>query len=291
MKKQLLLAGLALISTVAFAQKKEIKKAEKALKAKNSTEALSYVSQAEALIGGAKDEMKVQFYLIKGEANLADAGSDNFAKMKAASEAFKAAEALNPKGDLVARLGTGKTNLRTALFNSAVNDQKKKDYATAADKLYLSYMASKADTSDLYYAAGSAYTAKKYDMAVDYYEQLLNMGYTGISTTYSAVNKETGKKDYYATANERDLMVKFGTHDRPGIEQATSKTGDILKSLSLAYSETGATDKAKEAFTKARAKDPKNTALIINEANLYYKLGDNEKFKSLMEEALSLIHI
>ena len=43
MKKQLLLAGVMLIAAMSFGQKKEIKKAEKAINSGNFTEAMNYL--------------------------------------------------------------------------------------------------------------------------------------------------------------------------------------------------------------------------------------------------------
>ena len=47
----------------------------------------------------------------------------------------------------------------------------------------------------------------------------------------------------------------------------------------------GQDDKALQAYKEARANDPEDVTLILNEANLYYKLGDKNKFKELMAEA------
>ena len=56
MRKQLLLAGLFCVSAIAFGQKKEIKKAEKALDAGNATEAVSYINEADSMIAGADND-------------------------------------------------------------------------------------------------------------------------------------------------------------------------------------------------------------------------------------------
>ncbi len=42
------------------------------------------------------------------------------------------------------------------------------------------------------------------------------------------------------------------------------------------------------AYDEARANDPEDINLIINQANLYYSKGDLDKFKSLMSEATAL---
>ena len=48
----------------------------------------------------------------------------------------------------------------------------------------------------------------------------------------------------------------------------------------------GDNDKALEAFAVARAEDPNNINLLLSEANLYYKMGDTNKFKELLEIAI-----
>ncbi len=58
MKKQILVAGLILLSAVTFGQKKEIKKAQKAIKAGNYTEAINLLGQAEGMLADAKKDVK-----------------------------------------------------------------------------------------------------------------------------------------------------------------------------------------------------------------------------------------
>ena len=50
----------------------------------------------------------------------------------------------------------------------------------------------------------------------------------------------------------------------------------------------GQNDKAVEAYKLARASDPNDVNLLLNEANLYYTMGDKDKFKTLMAEATTL---
>ena len=82
MIKHILLAGILLISALVVAQKKEIKKAEKALNNGDLTEAIGLLNEAERLISNADNKLKTQFYVVKGEVYLADAGKHNFEKMK-----------------------------------------------------------------------------------------------------------------------------------------------------------------------------------------------------------------
>jgi len=284
MKKQLLIIGLLFISTLAFAQKKEIKKAEKAVKAGEISEAIGYIEQAEALLGGADTKLKNQFYLVKGEAFLADAGNNNFDKMKAAAKAFDEAESLG--GAEQQRLQIGRQNLRVALVNSAINDQNAKKYDMASLKLYTSYMASKKDTSDLYYAAGNAVNGQDYPTALKYYNQLLDLGYTGIRTEFVATEAETGKVVPFADKSERDLALLTGKYTNPNDRVTESVKGDILQKITLIYSSQGETEKALELMAEARKANPNDVNLIRTEADIAYKMGDMERYETLMNEVI-----
>ena len=88
--------------------------------------------------------------------------------------------------------------------------------------------------------------------------------------------------------NQRDLMVKSGTYKDPKDEKTESKKAEIVKNTALIYTQLGQDDKALDAYKVARASDPNDVNLILNEANLYYKLDDKEKFKELMAEAASV---
>ncbi len=286
MKKQILIAGLMFISAAGLAQKKELKKAEKAMGNQETAEALNYLGQAEALLGSADNSQKVHFYVLKGEATLVDAGASNFDKMKAAAESFKKAEELGPSGDYVKRLEAGRQNLRVAIVNSAIADQKTQNYAGAAEKLHTSYMVSKKDTADLYYAAGNAVNGKDYTTALKYYEQLMDLGFTGIKTEYLATSPE-GQEIDFGNTEERDKAVMAFGYTNPNDRVAPSVKGDILQKLTYIYLDQGQNDKAIEVMKEARAANPGDITLIRTEADLAYKMGDIAKYNSLMQEVIA----
>ena len=286
MKKQTLVVAMALISVATFGQKKEIKKAEKAIKSGNISEAVSYVNAAEGLIGAADNELKTKFYIVKGEAYLADAGTADFGKLKTAAEAFTKAKGMNPTGEMVGRLDLGTQNLRTALVNSAVNDQNTKNYKSAAEKLYASYSISKKDTADLYYAAGNAINAKDYDSAIKYYQTLLDEGYTGITKQFTATDLATGEEVSFRTENERNTNMLTGQYTNPNTKVTESVRGDILTNMTLIYSAQGKNDEALALMQKARAANPNDISLVRAEADMRYKMGDMEQYNNLMKEVI-----
>jgi tetratricopeptide (TPR) repeat protein len=283
--KQILLVGILMISTLTFAQKKEIKKAEKALKNGNLTEAIGILNQAERLISNADNKLKSQFYVVKGEVYLADAGKNNFEKMKTAAIAFAKADELGDDS-FKERLSIDKQNLRVALVNSAISDQNGKNYSLAAEKLHTSYMTSKKDTSDLYYAAGNAVNAKDYPLALKFYKQLLDLGYTGIQKEFTALDSKSGKVVPFTDENERNTALLTGNYTNPGERMRPSVKGDILQKVTLIYMSQGENEKALAIMKEARAANPDDVGLIRSEADLAYKMGDMEKYNVLMSQVI-----
>jgi tetratricopeptide (TPR) repeat protein len=138
----------------------------------------------------------------------------------------------------------------------------------------------------LYYAASTYINAKNYDEALKLYEELKTLNYSGKGTSYLAVNKLNGEEDLFTTAQERDRMVKLGTHEKPRTEVLPSKRGEIYKNMALILVEKGKTEEAKKAIAAARVTNPEDTSLILTEANLYLETKDFETYKKLIAEVL-----
>lgn len=284
MKTRILITGLAFVSAISFGQKKEIKKAEKAVKSNEYSEALTYLGEAEAMLGSADNDMKAEFYAVKGEALLGSAGSD-FKKLKGAAEAFSTSISLNPK--IESEISEQLQNLRATLINSAIKDQNAQQYKMATDKLYTSYMVTKKDTSDLYFAAGNAVNGQDYDTAIKYYQMLLDLGYTGATKEFVATSKETGQVEAFENENIRNIAVKSGEFIKPESRVTESRKGEILRNMTLIYIERGDTDKAKALIKTARAENPDDVFLMRADADMSYKMGDNARYNELMEKIVA----
>ena len=68
MKRQIALVVLGLFTVTAFAQKDELKTAEKAIKKQDFATAVSAINSAEGLIANADEKTKSKFYFLKGQA-------------------------------------------------------------------------------------------------------------------------------------------------------------------------------------------------------------------------------
>lgn len=283
MKTRILITGLALVSAISFGQKKEIKKAEKAVKSNKYTEALNYLKEAEPMLASADNEMKAQFYAAKGEA-LLGSGSTDFTKLKGAAEAFSEALKLDPK--IGTQILDPLQNLRAGLINGAIKDQNAGQYNMATEKLYTSYMVSN-DLSDLYFAASNAVNGKDYDTALKYYQMLLDANYTGETVEFVATNKETGEVESFDNEKLRDFAVRSGQFIKPETRVADSRKGEILRNMTLIYLEEGDNEKATALMKKARAENPNDIFLMRAEADMSYKMGDVARYNELMNKIVA----
>ncbi len=289
--KYVLLTSALLISVATFAQKDQIKSAEKALKGGNSQEAINILQAAESASATAPDAEKAQFFFVKGNAflDLANKKVDTDKNLSLAAKAYQdliVVEKASGKVKFSTQAAASITDIKFKLINSAIEDSKIDKHADSAKKLYDAYLLDKRDTINLYYAASTYVNAKDYDAALKLYDDLKTLNYSGKGTSYFAVNKLTSQEDFFTTATERDRMVKMGTHEKPRTEAVPSKRGEIYKNMALILVEKGKTEEAKKAISEARIANPEDTSLTLTEANLYLETKDFEMYKKLVAEVL-----
>ncbi|WP_159024144.1 lipopolysaccharide assembly protein LapB [Formosa sp. L2A11] len=279
MKKQVIVALALSVSAFSFAQKKELKAAEKAIKSNNYAEAKASLSQVTPMLSSIDDKYKAKYYFLQAEALYANgAGSTE--------DVNKSLENLNKVDDsMKSEVAEFKNKMQNTYLVKANNNFKEKKYTLASQEFEQLYNIVPADTTYLYYAAVSAVSDQDYDTALRQYIKLDDLGYTGIETQYYATNVATGEEEVMAKS-QRDLFVKAKSHNNPGMRKTESKQAEITKNIALIYVSQGKTDEALAAAKKARMQDPENLDLILTEANLYLELEETDKFKDLMEEAV-----
>jgi tetratricopeptide (TPR) repeat protein len=289
--KYVILASALLISVATFAQKDQIKAAEKALKGGNSQEAVTILQGAEGVIANATPAEKAQYFFVKGNSllDLANKNIETGNNLSLAAKAYQElldVEKASGKMKYSSQAAASITEIKGKLINAAIADAKAEKSADSAKKLYDAYLLDKKDTINLYYAASTYVNAKDYDTALKLYDELKGMNYSGKSTNYYAVNKVNSQEDFFATAADRDRMVKMGTHEKPRTEAVPSKRGEIYKNIALILVQNGKTEEAKKAIAAARKTNPEDDSLILTEANLYLETKDFETYKKLIAEVL-----
>ncbi|OHT45381.1 tetratricopeptide repeat protein [Flavobacterium tructae] len=289
--KYVILASALLISVATFAQKDQIKSAEKALKGGDAHGALAILKDAENLIVNAKDVEQAQYYFVKGNAylDLANKKVEEGKNLSLAAETYQKlidTEKTSGKVKFSTQAAASITEIKGKLINAAIADSQASKHVDGAKKLYDAYLLDKKDTINLYYAASTAVNAQDFDLALPMYEELKKLNYSGKGTSFTAVNKISGNEDGFNNAKDRDLAVKLGTHEKPKTEAIPSKRGEVYKNLALILVQKGRSEDAKKAIADARKANPEDSSLILTEANLYLESKDYETYKKLVGEAL-----
>ncbi len=289
--KCVILATAFLISLATFAQKDQIKAAEKALKGGNSAEAVAILQVAESLIPNATPSEKAQFYFVKGNSllDLANKNVETGKNLSLSANAYQdllAVEKTSGKDKYSSQAMASIMNIKYKLINAAIEDSKANKSSEGAKKLYDAYLLDKKDTINLYYAASTYVNAKQYDEALKFYYDLKTLNYSGKGINYTAMNKLTAQEDTFNTAKERDIAIKLGTHEKPNTEAIPSKRGEIYKNIALILVQNGKSEEAKKAITDARKANPEDTSLTLTEANLYLETKDFVTYKKLIAEVL-----
>lgn len=292
MKSRYIISAFALmLSLGSYAQKDQLKALEKAIKNFEPTAVKNALSAAEGVIANATDQEKAQFYFLKGNAllELSNRNLETGKNLKEAAKSYQellATEKKIGKQKYSDEAQQSLTDVKNKLVNSAVKDSDEKRFKESAEKLYDAYMLSPKDTSYLYYAAGSAVNAKDYDVALNYYEKLKQLNYSGKGTSYYAKSAINGQEEAFYTKQERDNSVKLKLHTDPRDEKIPSKRGEIFRNYALILVEKGEKEKALQAILEAKKDNPEDTSLALTEANLYLDAKDYTSYKRVIEEVL-----
>ncbi|MGY5846668.1 tetratricopeptide repeat protein [Salegentibacter sp. HM20] len=279
MKTNILSIALAFSTLTALAQKDEIKNAGDAVEDGNFTQAQAEIQKAEPKLSEANNRWTERFYLYKGQAYWQNGQATNVDDIITAAKAFEQAAEMG-NTDASETL----VRLKDELINKAVADQNSQEFGKSAEKLYAAYNISPQDTIYLYYAANSAVQGQDYEVAIDYLNQLKAMDYDGSGVEYYAVNTESGEKERMGSKEQMDLMVKTGQYENPEETKVPSKKGEIAGLIARIYIAEEDYEKAIAAMDDAKATNPDDASLLQAEADMYYRMGEKDKYQELMNE-------
>ena len=280
--KHLFTLILGLLVTLGYAQKKELRQAQKLFKASKIEEAKASLNANQAIIEGSDEvKIKTQYHFLKGQ--IARLDKD----FQASYDNLKLAEGNSSLKTLIKE----ETNtLLDDVINAAVALQEEQNYGAAfKDNLFLAYLISDKTRTDLLYFSASfaARDVENYPSALERYIMLRDMNYTGVTTKYYITEKET-KQEKEVQEVEYNIYLKSKDYINPRTEDTESYFPEIVKNIALIYKSLGEEDKAIEALELARASNPKDTGLILTEANYYYSKGDISRFQDLVKLALEI---
>ena len=183
------------------------------------------------MIANADQKLKAKFYYLKGKA-LYQNGSDqaDITKVGAAfnqlidfERGIKSFKYTAEVGELLNKLVADVADKASKEYDVAFQTKLPGDYLKSAKGFHTVFVLSPTDTSFLDNAALLYNLGEDFETSKKLYEQLLELHYTGISTSYIATNKTDGKDVTYTDKKSRDLQVKLGIAENP----RASPTGAI----------------------------------------------------------------
>ena len=290
MKKIILSLIIFCLFQLSYSQKKELKTIEKQIKSEEYENALNTITSIKSLVDSSDDKIKARYYYLKGMARYQN-GNGSFENKLLSIDDFNEVKEIELSG---AKIYTTKVDdIFTELFNSFVNDSRSaldnKNYEKSYKNLEAAYNVSKKDTLYLYNAALVATEAKDYKVALDFYEELINLKYSGVSMNYYAVEKESGKEQVFQDEKSRNFSVDvIGTHEAPRDEMAESVEIDILRSMAAIYKTQEEYDKSIIYLDLAKKIDENDINLILLESNVRWEMGEVDEYQKLISKALEI---
>jgi tetratricopeptide (TPR) repeat protein len=285
MKKQIVFAGLVLISALAMAQKKELKKAERAL-ASNDIEVLkNQVSLAENIKAAMTPEQRSRLYTLKARAYSATADKSK-EDLKVALEALRSAKGSSDIVTNRADIELAAFNLNYAYNKYGNDDYGNKDYVGAANNYLLGYEMLHSDTLKLFNAAVAFKLGESYEDAKTHLKKLLDINYHGGGLKFFAVNKVTGEENIFNTEDFRQRALAI-THEKPTDKTFPSKQREIVSNLIDVYNALGEIDKATALLEDLRRKNPDNIEVLSVLASSYYSLKDYKNYEKINQIIIS----
>lgn len=198
------------------------------------------------------------------------------------SSAFSFAQKKDKQQDVNAQLQT--------VSKEAMDAYSAKNYSAAAPKFMEVYNLLKTngqeDKTYMYYSGLNYALSNNIDEAVKIYTELINSGYTGVQTTYTAKEKKTGQvatfdKTMWDALKKSSDYTDFKTEQTPSVEQ------DLYETLSTLLLNAKKNDEAIAVIDKGLAKFPNNAKLKDYQGTAYFQSGNTDKFISNLKEQLA----
>ncbi|SIQ32558.1 hypothetical protein SAMN05880574_11049 [Chryseobacterium sp. RU37D] len=191
--------------------------------------------------------------------------------------------AFGQKGDANAQL--------QAANKAAMDAYNAKNYTVAAPKFMEVYNLLKTNGQDnkvyMYYAGLNYALANDIPQATKIYTDLINSGYTGVETSYTAKDKKTGQVSSYDKATWELLKKSGGDYTDFKTEQTPSVEQDLYETLSTLLLNAKKNDEALAVIDKGLAKFPNSTKLKEYQGTALYASGNTDKFMQNLKEQLA----
>ncbi|QBZ98709.1 tetratricopeptide repeat protein [Flavobacterium sangjuense] len=304
--KHIILASAVLVSVSSFAQKDELKKLKRIYEKESfsTSDLADYKANLDKLATLATEEGDKVYYnyykINQPKIEIALLGPNpnpvQITKFFTPKSVIETANVYNAALDYEKK--TGKrvyaddiakniAFIKPIIINLAIELGDAKQYKQASEVLYGAYQLDNTEQDNLFYAASYAVNAQELDKALEYYNELKRLKYTGERSIYFAFNTTSKVEENFGSDKGlRDLAIKAGSHTKPREEKLPSKAGTVYKNIALILVEKGKVDEARAAIAEARKANPEDSGLILTEAELYLQIKDYDTYTRLVNEAL-----
>ncbi len=310
MKNVMMVALAMTVSVMAFAQGKNVTKAENAMKAENFSEAVQLIEPATT---HEKTKDKGRTWYVRGQIYSKIALSPDPATQsldpeaaKKAVESFDKVKELEKEGTnyyMLADLAKGQ--LLGAKMNKGVEAYQNDDYEAALEAFKEYTEVAPDDTTGYIYAAIMAGQLEKYDEVIELYQKVFDLGYypkDALNVVIYYLNNQLEQPEkaleYVKLAEEKypddlsfrkteiDILVKLNKVDDAikNLEGLIEKEPDnamLYSFLGMMYDTKGDTDKAMVMYKKALEINPNDKSSLINLAVFYINRGDEINKKAI----------
>jgi tetratricopeptide (TPR) repeat protein len=281
MKTKLTILFLA-VASIAMAQKREMRKIEKAIESNDFSAAVEEFNSIDESDVEAKYEGPYSFY--KAATTIGVSGESNASEEAVYESLNLIKKAVELGYDNEELISSYETKAKERLFSLA--NEKLKSNDTKGALVIVNYL-SDADTSNLtmyYNAARLAYQAGEFDTAKEKYQTLIDKEYTGEEVTYTAVKIADQTEEKFPSKRLRDFSVTTSkTYTNPKDIKSASQVGSIVTNLVWLYKNEGDMDKAKGTFENALIKHPSDESLKFAMADIYLTLEMMDEYKEATE--------
>ena len=284
MKRILILVVLLLAIPTLKAQKKEIKKAEKEVRAGNYASAASYLNEAKRIFAAADNNTRSEYYVVEAELRLAEKQLDA-KQIELISQSLRLANSYEVTSALQGRISQIQLKIKGSSATIAAGELKNKNYSSAA-LLYKAAFQSSQDNEHLLKAARCHLLAEEFHDAYMAYSHLFNSGFTNAKTQYVATNTVSKKKVAFSSKAARNDAIAEGSYKNPEVITTNSKLPEILRGITVASIPINKKYEAVAIIDKAIAKMPENQRLLYQASHFYNQLGAHVKYNAIVDQLI-----
>ncbi len=260
------------------AQKRELRKIEKAVQSGQMDEALETFNSIDESEVEEKYAGQYKFYKSAVVAGVVGDNKPSYKSLQEAEKLIAESRELGYEDDQLYPMVEGAIrSLKIDIVNAKLQSGKTEEALTIVEDMYES---NSSDKELLFTSAQLSYQISDFDAARKKFQELFDAGYTGIQTTYFAINKATGQEEPFRSKRLAEVSINNAkTHTDLREEDSPSKMGVIVNNLVWLYKNDEQVEKAKFIFDKAKQRFPEDSSLKLVTADIYNTLGMTEEYK------------